>query len=128
MRVGKTSTARIFAKALNKSTVLILGVAYKKDIQDVRESPALDVIKLLEDKGAKILYNDPFVPMIVWHKAKHKSRKLTTKLLRQADVAVILTDHSSYDYQWIVDESKAVFDSRNATKGVSKRRRKIELL
>ncbi|MFQ6008662.1 MAG: nucleotide sugar dehydrogenase, partial [Candidatus Zixiibacteriota bacterium] len=119
---------RRFAKALNKATVLVLGVAYKRDIKDVRESPALDVITLLEGKGAKIYYNDPYVPEIDWNRSKHKSRKLTKNLIAKVDVTVILTNHSTYDYQWIVDHAKAVFDTRNATKMVKKNRRKIELL
>ncbi len=120
--------SRRFARALNKSSVLVLGVAYKRDIKDVRESPALDVIKLLEDKGARICYNDPYVPEIDWNKSKHKSRKLTKSLVSRADVTIILTDHSLYDYQWIVDNAKAVFDTRHATKMVRKNRSKIELL
>jgi UDP-N-acetyl-D-glucosamine dehydrogenase len=119
---------RRFARALNKATVLVLGVAYKGDIKDTRESPALDVIKLLEDKGAKIYYNDPYVPEIDWNHSRHTSRKLTKSLLRKADLTVILTNHSSYDYQWIVDNAKAVFDTRNATKSAKRNRRKIELL
>jgi UDP-N-acetyl-D-glucosamine dehydrogenase len=119
---------RRFAKALNKSTILVLGVAYKRDIKDVRESPALDVIKLLEDKGARILYNDPYVPEIDWNKSKHKSRPLTKRLLQRADLTVILTNHSQYDYQWIVEHARAVFDTRNATKMVKRHRSKIELL
>ncbi|MEW5995502.1 MAG: UDP binding domain-containing protein, partial [Candidatus Zixiibacteriota bacterium] len=116
------------ARALNKATILVLGVAYKRDIKDTRESPALDVIKILEDKGAKIFYNDPFVPEIDWNRSKHKSRKLTKALLSKADAAIILTDHTQYDYQWIVDTARAVFDTRNATKHVKKNRQKIELL
>jgi UDP-N-acetyl-D-glucosamine dehydrogenase len=117
-----------FAKSLNKSTIIVLGVAYKRDIKDVRESPALDVIKLLETKGATIYYNDPFVPEIEWNAAKQKSRELTKALLSKADAAIILTDHTQYDYPWIVDTAKAVFDTRNATKKVKRNREKIELL
>jgi UDP-N-acetyl-D-glucosamine dehydrogenase len=117
-----------FARALNKSTVLILGVAYKKDIKDLRESPALDVITLLEEKGCKVLYNDPHVPSFNWRGGTMKSTKLTPKLLQKADVVVIVTDHSNYDYQWVVDRAKAVFDTRNATKHVKKNRQKIEVL
>lgn len=117
-----------FSKALKKSKILILGVAYKKDIQDVRESPALDVIKLLEDAGAKIIYNDPYVPEITWNNTSHKSNKLTKALAQKADCCVILTDHTDYDYQWIVDNSKAVFDTRNATSKVKRGRAKISLL
>jgi len=117
-----------FAKAINKSTILVLGVAYKPNIKDTRESPALDVIKLLESKGAKIQYSDPYVDEIVWNESKHQSRELTASLLKKADLTVILTHHSDYDYQWIVDNANAIFDSRNATREVTKGRNKIELL
>jgi len=117
-----------FARALNKSTILVLGVAYKRDIKDMRESPALDVISLLEGKGAKVHYNDPFVPQFDFNGNRHKSVRLTKALLRKVDLVVIVTDHTQYDYEMIVGNAKAVFDSRNATKGVRKNRRKIELL
>ena len=117
-----------FAKSIRKSNIVALGVTYKKDIKDMRESPALDVIKLLEDRGAKINYNDPFVPSVEWNKTRYKSQKLSRKLLSSADITVILTDHTQYDYQWIVDNSRAVFDSRNATKNVTKNRKKIDVL
>ena len=117
-----------FAKSINKSKIVILGIAYKKDIKDVRESPALDVMRLLEIKGAKIFYNDPFVPSIKWNDKILKSTKLTKTLLNKADLTIILTDHTQYDYQWIVDNSKSVFDTRNAAKGVKRGRSKIENL
>ena len=117
-----------FSKSLKGSNILILGVAYKKDIQDVRESPALDVIKLLEDAGAKVTYNDPYVPEITWNETTHRSRKLSEALAKKADCCVILTDHSTYDYQWLVDHSRAVFDTRNATSKVRKNRSRISLL
>lgn len=117
-----------YAKALNKSNVLVLGVAYKRDIKDMRESPALDVIKLLEDKGAYVSYNDPFVPKFEWHNTKHKSVPLTNQTLKKADLVVITTDHTQYDYDNIVQNAKVVFDTRNATKNVKKNRKKIVLL
>lgn len=117
-----------FSKSLKGSNILILGVAYKKDIKDVRESPALDVIKLLEDAGAKVSYNDPYVPEITWNETTHRSKKLSAALAKKADCSVILTDHSSYDYQWLVDHSRAVFDTRNATSKVRKNRSRISLL
>lgn len=126
-RITSTMNLR-FEKALNKASILILGVSYKKNIKDIRESPALDVIKLLEDKGVRICYNDPFVPQFRWKGGSIKSTKLTAKLLSRADLVVILTDHTDYDYQWIVDNSKAVFDTRNATKKVRNHRQKIDLL
>ncbi len=127
MRITELLNKR-FAKALNKSTILVLGVAYKKDIKDMRESPALDVIKLLEDKGARVYYNDPFIPSFEWNGMKHKSVKLTKSLIQKADLVVITTNHTEYDYEMIVENSKAVFDSRNATKNVSNSPKKIELL
>ncbi len=117
-----------FAKSINKSKIVILGIAYKKNIKDVRESPALDVMRLLETKGAKIFYNDPFVPSIKWNDKILKSTKLTKTLLNKADLTIILTDHTQYDYQWIVDNSKSVFDTRNAAKDIKRGRNKIEIL
>ena len=126
-RISSTLNKR-FSKAVNGTTVLVLGVAYKRDITDLRESPALDVIKLLQDRGAKILYNDPYVPEFSWRNGTMKSSKLTTTLVKKADVTIILTDHSLYNYQWIVDNAQVVFDTRNATKTVRNNRGKIVLL
>jgi len=114
--------------AVKGAKLLVLGVAYKKNIQDVRESPALDVIKLLEGLGAKIKYNDPFVPAIKWGDSIHKSTRLTEAALKNADLTIILTDHSSYTYQWIVDKAKMVFDTRNATSQVHNNKNKIHKL
>ena len=106
-------------KALNGSRILILGVAYKKDIDDLRESPALTIIELLQKEGAQVSYNDPYFPMI------GKGRKYDLQMkcaplenLGQYDCVLIVTDHSDYDYQRIVLESKLVVDSRNATRGI----------
>lgn len=126
-RIGALLNRKL-SKAYTKATILILGIAYKRDIKDVRESPALDVMKLLEIKGARFIYNDPYVPEIEWNGGKIKSRKLTESLLKEVDMAVILTDHSSYDYQWITDKCPSIFDTRNATKNVKKGRNKIEVL
>lgn len=126
-RIGSMLNER-FAKALNKTHILVLGVAYKPDIKDVRESPALDIISLLEGNGSKVVYNDPHVPEVVLNNSKRKSTRLTAALLKKTDLTVILTHHSTYNYQWIVDHSQAVFDTRNATKSVRKNRNKIELL
>jgi UDP-N-acetyl-D-glucosamine dehydrogenase len=104
---------------------LILGVAYKKDIRDVRESPALDVIKLLQNAGAKVRYNDPHVPSILMDSYAMKSTKLTSALLKKTDCVVIITDHSAFNYDWIVRNSKLVFDTRNATKLVKDNRGRI---
>lgn len=116
------------SKSVKGTNILLLGVAYKKDIKDLRESPALDVMRLLEKEGAKLHYNDPHAPQIKWDNGVQKSVKLTAAVLNKADLVIILTNHSSYDYQWIVDNSKLVFDSRNATKMVKTGRNKITTL
>ncbi|AEE95568.1 nucleotide sugar dehydrogenase [Mahella australiensis] len=105
-------------KPLNGSKVLLLGAAYKKDIDDLRESPVLKIIEHLEKAQADVIYNDPYIPQFD-HNGKHyESAELTDELLENIDIAVITTDHSCYDYQKIVDKARAVFDTRNATKGV----------
>ena len=123
-----TSLMNKQGKAVKGAKVVVLGIAYKRDIQDVRESPALDVIRLLENLGAKLKYHDPYVPQIKWHDGLLKSTKLTTALLSEADLVVIVTDHTDFDYQWIVDNAKLVFDTRNATSKVTKNRGKITCL
>ncbi len=107
-------------KALNGSKVLVLGVAYKKDIDDLRESPALTIIELLQKQGAQVSYNDPYFPTV------GKGRKYDLQMkcaplenLGQYDCALIVTDHSDYDYPRIVRESQLVVDTRNATRGIS---------
>ncbi|MCD4830683.1 MAG: nucleotide sugar dehydrogenase [Anaerohalosphaeraceae bacterium] len=115
-------------KSLNGSKVLLLGLAYKKDIDDVRESPSLELIKLLKEKGAKVDYNDPYIPKT--HKMreydlKMKSRPLTAAMLKGYDVVLIATDHSCYDYKWVVKNSRLVVDTRNATDIVKTGRKKI---
>jgi UDP-N-acetyl-D-glucosamine dehydrogenase len=102
-------------KAVNGSKVLIIGVAYKKNIDDMRESPALDVIKLLEQRGATVEYHDPYVASYREDGHTYKSVELTPAALRAADAVVIVTDHKGLDYQLIVDEAKVIVDTRNAT-------------
>jgi UDP-N-acetyl-D-glucosamine dehydrogenase len=106
-------------KSVNGARVLILGVAYKKDIDDLRESPALTIIELLQKDGAQVSYNDPYFPII------GKGRKYDLQMKRselndlgQYDCIVIVTDHSDYDYRQIVDQAKLVVDTRNATRGI----------
>jgi len=106
-------------KSIKGSKVLVLGLAYKRDIDDLRESPSLTIIELLRDKGAIVAYNDPYFPK-VGH-GRHYDLKMTnTPLdnLGQYDAVVIVTDHSSYDYKAIVEQSQLVVDTRNATKGI----------
>jgi len=115
-------------KSVKGSKIVVLGVAYKKNIKDVRESPALDVMKLLEAQGARLSYNDPFVRSLRWHNGGLKSLSLTANLLRTSDLTVILTDHTGYDYQWIVKNSRLVFDTRNACAFVKGFQKKIHKL
>jgi UDP-N-acetyl-D-glucosamine dehydrogenase len=107
-------------KALNGSRVLVLGVAYKKDIDDLRESPALKIIELLQKEGAQVAYHDPYFRSI--GEGRHyrlNMRRAALENLGQYDCVIIVTDHSDYDYQRIVRESQLVVDTRNATRGIS---------
>lgn len=113
-------------KAMRGSKVLVMGVAYKKDISDVRESPALDIIGLLERKGANVSYIDPYVPQLTLEGGqKYKATQMNAKIVAGADCVAILTNHTEFNYQWIVDKSKLVVDTRNATKNVKNGRKKI---
>ena len=106
-------------KALNGAKVLVLGVAYKKDIDDLRESPALTIIELLQKEGAQVSYNDPYFPMVGKGRKYDLQMKCTPlENLGQYDCVLIVTDHSDYDYGRIVRESQLVVDTRNATKGI----------
>ncbi|WP_271629654.1 nucleotide sugar dehydrogenase [Caldicellulosiruptor sp. DIB 104C] len=107
-----------FKKPLNGSKILVLGVAYKKDIDDIRESPALKVIENFEKENAIVEYNDPYVPNFTYKGKQYTSVDFTAETLGQYDIVVITTDHSKYDYQFIVDNAKLIFDTRNATKGI----------
>ncbi len=115
-------------KALRGSKVLLLGLAYKKDVDDVRESPSLELIELLREKGAKVDYNDPHVPQT--HKMRDYDLRMESKELRadtlgEYDAILISTDHSAYDYDFIVENAQLVVDTRNATRDVTKGREKI---
>jgi UDP-N-acetyl-D-glucosamine dehydrogenase len=105
-------------KPINGSRILVLGVAYKREIDDVRESPALDVMRLLEDKGALIYYHDPYVAYVRENGEKRGSVALTTQELAAADCVVIITDHQSIDYEMVVRHAGLVVDTRNATRGI----------
>lgn len=107
-------------KPLPGKRVLILGVAYKRDIDDLRESPALTVIELLKKEGVTVSYNDPYIPTIGKGR-KYDLNMASTPLenLQQYDCVLILTDHSDYNYEHIVHESRLVVDTRNATRGIS---------
>ena len=102
-------------KAVNGSSILVLGVAYKRDIDDLRESPALDVIRLLEEQGASVSFHDPHVPCIREDGHVRESVDLTDGLLAAADAVVIVTDHRAVDYQRVLDNASLIVDTRNAT-------------
>ena len=107
-------------KALNGAKVLVLGVAYKKDIDDLRESPSLTIIELLQNEGAQVSYNDPYFPTVGKGRKYDLQMKCTPlENLDQYDCVLIVTDHSDYDYERIVRESQLVVDTRNATRGIS---------
>jgi len=106
-------------KALNGSKVLVLGVAYKRDIDDLRESPALTIIEELQRQGAEVSYNDPYFPTVGRGRKYNLQMKCTPlENLGRFDCVLIVTDHSDYDYKRIVSESQLVVDSRNATRGI----------
>jgi UDP-N-acetyl-D-glucosamine dehydrogenase len=104
------------AKSIRNSKIMILGVAYKKDVSDCRESPALDVMRLLKDKGALLSYNDPLVPTLRLGSAVLKSVETTPAEIARHDCVIILTDHSVYDFRKLVGAAKLVIDTRNSTK------------
>jgi UDP-N-acetyl-D-glucosamine dehydrogenase len=126
-------------KSLNGSKILILGVAYKRDVNDVRESPALDIIKLLQEKGSIVHYSDPHVPELMLdgktlssvnipkrlHPSSNRKGGGREQLLKNYDCILIVTDHSAFDYQSIVKEAKLVVDTRNATRRIKNNRHKI---
>jgi UDP-N-acetyl-D-glucosamine dehydrogenase len=106
-------------KALNGSIILFLGVAYKADIDDSRESPALLVMELVAHKGAKVLYHDPFIPEVMDDLGqKWVSMELTDKALEEADCVVFTTNHACFDVDRIVSKARLVVDTRNAVKRV----------
>ena len=117
--LGKVSDAlNENGKSIKGSRVLVLGVAYKQDVGDLRESPALEVILLLREKGAEVCYHDPYVPLLDSDGLSMASTELTAEALQHADCVVITTAHSSYDWGWVLEHSKVVVDTRNATDGI----------
>jgi UDP-N-acetyl-D-glucosamine dehydrogenase len=117
------------SKSLKGSRVLVAGVAYKKDVDDLRESPSLKIMELLTARGAKVEYTDPFFP--VFPRMRHydysnlRSVEMTPGALAGYDAVIIATDHSSYDYQSIVDAARLVVDTRNATKSITRNCEKV---
>ncbi len=126
-RIGDALNNR--SKSIRGSRIILLGVAYKRDVDDVRESPALEIMELLQGRGAILSYNDPYIPKL--HKMRAhdfsdmSSVQLTEECLMSHDVALITTDHTTFDYQFIVDHSNLVVDTRNATRKITSGRDKI---
>ena len=108
-------------KSINGSRILLLGLAYKKDVDDPRESPSFKLIELLQEKGAEVLYNDPYIPTIPpvrKYSFSMDSTELTPKTLTDIDCVLLATDHSAYDYQFILDHADLIVDTRNAFNGL----------
>lgn len=109
------------------SRILLLGVSYKRDVADIRESPALSILTLFEEKGANISYHDPYIPHVnsisYW-----ESQPLSEELLRSQDCVVITADHTNIDYEFVVKNSKMVFDTRNATRSLNGKHANVHLL
>jgi UDP-N-acetyl-D-glucosamine dehydrogenase len=106
-------------KAINGSKILVMGLAYKRDIDDLRESPSLTILELLRERGASVAYNDPYFPTV--GQGRHYALNMTNTPLTnlgQYDAVMIVTDHSTYDYRKIVEEAQLVIDTRNATRGI----------
>ena len=107
---------------------MILGIAYKKDVDDARESPALTIMDLLQKKGATILYHDPFIPVLPPFRKyffELKSSPLTERLLYRADAVVVATDHSQIDYPWMARHASLLIDTQNVTKNIKQLKNKI---
>ena len=114
--------------AMQGARILVLGVAYKADVSDMRESPALELIHLLREKGAEVSYNDPYIDRIEIDGTSYDSVTLDLKALREADCVVITTAHKSYDWTWIAENSRLIVDTRNATKGAVRKTAHVVML
>jgi UDP-N-acetyl-D-glucosamine dehydrogenase len=115
-------------KSIKGAKILILGVAYKKDVDDARESPALAIMDLFQKRGATIFYHDPFISSLPAFRKYHfklNSSPLTQSLLQRMDAVVVVTDHSQIDYAWVVKQAPLIIDTRNVTKGMKRWNRKI---
>lgn len=112
-------------KALNGSKVILMGVAYKKDIDDYRESPVLKIVELLEGEGAGVVINDPYIKSFRHEGRTYVTQDVDDSMLKSADIVVITTDHSNYDYENILKQSKVIYDTRNAMSHIKEGRDKI---
>jgi len=104
------------SKSVRGSRILVLGVAYKPNVGDFRESPALEILELLEHRGARISYSDPYVPSLALGGKAWKSQELTPEMLRETDCVLVVTHHRDFDFEMVVREAPAVVDTRNATR------------
>jgi UDP-N-acetyl-D-glucosamine dehydrogenase len=111
------------SKALNGAKILVLGIAYKKDVDDPRESPALKIMDLLKQEGAEVSYNDPHIPrcagMRHYPHFDLVSTPLSEAVVREADLVLLVTDHSAYDYAWLASQARLIVDTRNAFRGIA---------
>ena len=115
-------------KCLNGATILVMGVTYKADIGDPRESPATKVMELLQEEGAKLLYVDPFTPKLTVGEMEYTAKILTPVLLTECDTCLILTAHSTFDYDMLVEHAPIIFDTRNGTRRVKEKKDNVILL
>jgi len=123
-----TAALNADTKPVKGSSILILGVAYKPDVGDVRESPALDILRLLNNREARLAYHDPYVPALEMDDLQLESVDLTDDVLSAADCVVIVTDHSFYDWEWITTRARLIVDTRNALKKVRRSSARIAKL
>ena len=114
-----------YKKPLNGSRVLVLGVAYKPNVNDLRESPAFDVIHLLQEKGALVSYYDPYVPDVDYEFVRMSSEKDLATAVEKADLVAIITNHSKVDYNLVFEKAQLIFDARNALKNIAKKSPKV---
>jgi UDP-N-acetyl-D-glucosamine dehydrogenase len=112
-------------KPVNGSNILVLGVAYKPDIDDVRESPALDVIRLLEERGASVSFHDPFISSVREDGHTRHGVDLTPEILAATDAVVVVTDHKKVDYQLVMDNATLIVDSRNVTRNLVRTKARV---
>ncbi|MEN6579731.1 MAG: nucleotide sugar dehydrogenase, partial [Anaerolineaceae bacterium] len=124
--VGKIQDAlNDHKKPLNGSKILVLGVAYKPNISDLRESPALDVIHLLREKGAVVSYYDPYVPELDFEFVRLSSEKDLAGAVEKADCVAVITNHSKVDYAMVLEKAQLIYDTRNALKDIAKNNSKV---
>lgn len=115
-------------KAASNSKILMVGIAYKKDIGDARESPVIDIIRLMKEQGANVIYHDPYVPVLFDKGLSMTSQLLTIEVIASSDLVVIATDHSVVNYEELVSHARKILDTRNATRNVKNNRERITLL